>query len=95
MDAQQALGGPVVMKFHSGDTVIVYETRIISVMLNEVGEYGNLYFNPEMRVYCGKEMILDTQKRDGVWSANNDWYWHEHWFTHETKDFFSIDDFEI
>ena len=95
MDAKQGGAGSVVRKFIHGDIVIIRHFHEIYAMLTESDDYDNLYFNPEMKVYCGHRIVLDSKKRNRVWSADNEWFWHEHWFTYSPKEFFTSIDFEI
>ena len=64
------------MKFKPGDKVRIKSWAEIKKTLNVDGYCEGLWFNPEMKKLCGKEVVLFTES--GRLRANN-WSWAKAW----------------
>ena len=64
------------MKFKAGDKVRIKSWKEIKKTLNVDGYCESLWFNPQMKKLCGKEVVLFNEL--GRLRANN-WSWAEAW----------------
>lgn len=75
------------MRFHAGDRVRVKSFEEISSTLDHVGYTDDIYFNPQMKEYCGQTFVVSNYswsghiQLQGVLRSDgrNGWRWHESW----------------
>lgn len=65
------------MKFKAGDKVRIKSWEEIKKTLNIDGYCGKVWFNPDMKKLCGKEVVLSPNDY-GMLSAKG-WDWAEAW----------------
>ena len=82
--------------FKLGDKVKIKPFYKIENTLNYDDYYDDLFFDSDMKQFCGNtETLLDLNARGKVWQLNNRWWWHEDWIEHIEVDMFTDKDFEI
>lgn len=83
------------IKIKPFDAIHAQKDEIQTIMASNGFQANRLFFNTQMKTYCGTVVTLKSQvSRKGAWRVEeNGCYWHVEWF--DPPCFFSEEDFEI